>query len=70
MDILTESDLRSGKVKRKDNKVCVKAGTFITPYNEPMCVMLNKLHGVTTEVRDIPLDFDRRISASVHSHTH
>ena len=47
-----------------------EAGTFITPYNEPMCVMLNKLHGVTTEVRDIPLDFDRRISASVHSHTH
>ena len=31
MDILTESDLRSGKVKRKDNKVCVKTGTFITP---------------------------------------
>ena len=31
MDILTESDLRSGKGKRKDNKVCVKAGTFITP---------------------------------------
>lgn len=45
-------------------------GTFITPYNEPMRVMLDKLHGVKTEVADVKLDFDRRISASVHSHTH
>lgn len=45
-------------------------GTFITPYNEPMRVMLDKLHGVRTEVKDVKLDFDRRISASVHSHTH
>lgn len=44
--------------------------TFITPYNEPMRVMLDKLHGVKTEIKDVKLDFDRRISASVHSHTH
>lgn len=44
--------------------------TFITPYNEPMRVMLEKLHGVSTEVKESSLDFDRRISASVHSHTH
>ena len=47
-----------------------KEGTFITPYNEPMQVMLDKLHGVSTEVKESKLDFDRRISASVHSHTH
>ena len=45
-------------------------GVFITPYNEPMRVMLEKLHGVETEIADVKLDFDRRISASVHSHTH
>ncbi|MGN0355649.1 MAG: urease accessory protein UreE [Muricoprocola sp.] len=45
-------------------------GTFVTPYNEPMKVMLEKLHGVKVEVKDYKLDFDRRISASVHSHTH
>ncbi len=45
-------------------------GTFITPYNEPMRVMLEKLHGVSAEVAEVQLDFDRRISASVHSHTH
>lgn len=45
-------------------------GEFITPYNEPMKVMLDKLHGVSTEVKEIKLDFDKRISASVHSHTH
>lgn len=47
-----------------------KEGTFITPYNEPMRVMLDKLHGVSTELKESKLDFDRRISASVHSHTH
>lgn len=44
MDILTEADLRSGKVKRKDNKVCVKTGTFITPlakeYMRDNCIEL------------------------------
>lgn len=45
-------------------------GSFITPYNEPMRVMLEKLHGVSVEVREVSLDFSRRISASVHSHTH
>ena len=45
-------------------------GTFITPYNEPMRAMLEKLHGVSVEKAETALDFDRRISASVHSHTH
>ena len=45
-------------------KVCYEIG------NEPMRVMLDKLHGVSTEVKESKLDFDRRISASVHSHTH
>ncbi len=31
MEILTEADLRSGKYRLSDNKVCVKEGTFITP---------------------------------------
>ena len=44
--------------------------TFITPYNEPMRAMLEKLHGVSVEKAETALDFDRRISASVHSHTH
>ena len=44
--------------------------SFVTPYNEPMKVMLEKLHGVTVQVKETKLDFDRRISASVHSHTH
>lgn len=31
MDILTEADLRSGRVKKEDEKVFVKKGTFVTP---------------------------------------
>lgn len=31
MDILTEADLRCGKLKIENNTVCVKKGTFITP---------------------------------------
>lgn len=45
-------------------------GTFITPYNQPMRVMLEKLHGVSVEAAEVQLDFERRISASVHSHAH
>ncbi|MGI6109543.1 MAG: urease accessory protein UreE, partial [Eubacteriaceae bacterium] len=44
--------------------------TFITPYNEPMLLMLDKLHGVTARKESRKLDFDRAISSSVHSHTH
>ena len=44
--------------------------TFITIYNEPMLVMLSKIHGVTAEKKIEKLDFDRRISASIHNHHH
>lgn len=44
--------------------------TFITIYNEPMMVMLSKIHGVTVVKKTEKLDFDRRISASVHNHHH
>lgn len=44
--------------------------TFITIYNEPMLVMLSKIHGVTAEKKTAKLDFDRRISASIHNHHH
>lgn len=44
--------------------------TLITPYTRPMLEMLEKLHGVETQVKEIQLDFDARICASVNSHTH
>ena len=44
--------------------------TFITPYNEPMYLMLEKLHGVTATKEIQRLDFDRRISAAVRNHHH
>lgn len=44
--------------------------TFVTPYNEPMFLMLSKLHGVTAEKTTMRLDFDKRISATVHNHHH
>lgn len=43
---------------------------FLTPYNEPMVVLLEKIHGVKAEVVMRKLDFDRRISAAVHNHQH
>ena len=44
--------------------------TFITIYNEPMLVMLQKIHGVQAEKEVLKLDFDRRIAASIHNHHH
>ena len=44
--------------------------TFITIYNEPMLVMLQKIHGVKAEKEVLKLDFDKRISASIHNHHH
>ena len=44
--------------------------TFITIYNEPMLLMLQKLHGVMAEKELKKLDFDQRISASIHNHHH
>lgn len=43
---------------------------FITPYNEPMLLMLSKLHGVSAKKEVRQLDFDKRISAAVHHHHH
>lgn len=44
--------------------------TFITPYTQPILELLQKLHGVEAEKKEMVLDFDKRISASVNSHTH
>lgn len=44
--------------------------TFITIYNEPMMVMLSKIHGVAAVKKTEKLDFDKRISASIHNHHH
>ena len=44
--------------------------SFVTPYNEPMLLMLKKLHGVSVIKAHMTLDFDKRISASIHTHQH
>lgn len=44
--------------------------TFVTIYNEPMMQMLLGIHGVNAEKKIEKLNFDRRISASVHNHHH
>lgn len=44
--------------------------TYITIYDEPMMVMLSKIHGITAEKKMAKLDFDRRISAAIHNHHH
>lgn len=46
------------------------AYSFITPYNEPMLQMLQKLHGVTVKKEIETLNFDKRISATVHHQQH
>lgn len=43
---------------------------FITLYNEPTLMLLNKLHGVTAKKEVRKLDFDKSISSTVSSHTH
>lgn len=43
---------------------------FITIYDEPMMVMLKKIHGIVAEKKVAKLDFDRRISAVIHNHHH
>lgn len=43
---------------------------FLTPYTQPLFDLFQKLHGVKAEVKEQVLDFDRRISASINSHTH
>lgn len=44
--------------------------TFVTPYNEPMLMMLKKMHGITAEKKVQKLDFQRAISSTVNAHTH
>lgn len=44
--------------------------SFVTPYNEPMLVMLEKIHGVRCDKKMAKLDFEKRISTTVHHHTH
>lgn len=44
--------------------------TFITVYNDPMMIMLSKIHGVHVQKKTEKLNFDRRISASIHNHHH
>lgn len=44
--------------------------TFITPYTEPTLTMLKKLHGVTTDIQSVSLDFSKAISSSINAHTH
>ncbi len=51
---------------------------FITPYNQPMLDMLNKIHKhidgecvrVTAEKKLQKLNFDKAISSTVNNHTH
>lgn len=45
-------------------------GSFLTIYNEPMFAMLSKIHGAAAVKKTAKLDFDRRISASIHNHHH
>lgn len=43
---------------------------FITPYNEPTKVMIEKLHGVKVNVKEVKFDFMKTVSSTVHNHTH
>ena len=44
--------------------------SFVTPYDEPMLVMLKKMHGIDVERAVEKLDFEHRVSASIHHHHH
>ena len=44
--------------------------TFLTPYNEPMLILIRKIPGVEAMVVEDKFDFDNRISTSVSSHSH
>lgn len=73
----------SGERPEMAAKVCYEIGnrhaplfhgrdayTFLTPYNEPMLQMLNRLHGVNIAIRHRRLDFDRKISSGIGGHSH
>lgn len=42
----------------------------VTPYNQPMQNLLSKLHGVSVQVEDRVVDFNKSISSSINQHTH
>lgn len=44
--------------------------TFLTIYDEPMFAMIRKIHGVYAEKCVKSLNFDNRISSSIHNHHH
>lgn len=43
---------------------------LIIPFNKQILEMLNKIHGIYTEVIKIKLDFDKSISATINNHVH
>lgn len=43
---------------------------LITPFEETMLSLLGKLHGLCVTQGEMVLDFDRRLSASAHHHSH
>lgn len=43
---------------------------YLTPYTEPMLLLLKKLHGVEVHVETVTFDFDRGVSSVVHNHHH
>ena len=43
---------------------------FITPLNEPLLHLLEKLDGVSAQKKTQKLDFDRSVSSSINAHTH
>lgn len=68
---------------RMHGKVCYEIGnrhaafyygtnrdSYVTPYSEPTLAMLQKMHGVRTEVTMVKLDSLENISSSVNEHTH
>lgn len=44
--------------------------TFVTPYNEPMFVMLSKMDGISVEKTEQRLDYKNKISETIHNHHH
>ncbi len=43
---------------------------IIIPYSGPIKELLEKIHGVHIEQKEVLLDFGRSISAGIHHHTH
>ncbi len=43
---------------------------LITPYNEPIFVMLKKIHGINAHKEMYRLNFNRSISSTINNHTH